>query len=273
MEINPGKNVEDSPYWKVEAGELDYSFRIKLQGLINTYVSHSISSTLNLPKETTEEQVSEIYMQAWKEGLKGITIYREGCRQGVLIEKPKLKDEITEAVCPERDEVQECDIHYSTIDGDQWVILVGFKKGRPFELFGGKKDKIEIPVKYKKGWIRKNGKIDGRRTYDLILGSLNGEDSVVIKDMANVFKAKAGSLSRLISLPLRYGVPIKVICEQLYKDEAAHIFTLEYGLARVLKKYVKDGTISDDKCEKCGGTLKYENGCRACVDCGWSLCN
>ena len=274
-EINKDAPVESSPYWESEAGELDWRYRVKLQGLIQNYITHSISSTCNLAKEITEEEVGELYLQAWKSNCKGITIYRDGSRQGVLFDKKDEENEITEASAPKRPKVLECDIHYSTINDKSWIFFVGKLKGKPYDIFGGRRSHVEIPKKYKNGWIKKNGKINGVSTYDLYLGSLDDDNErLIIKDIAHEFSPDTGSYTRIISAMLRHGLPIKFICEQLHKvDQDAHMFCFEKSVARVLKKYISDGEESGDKCEKCHGKMKYENGCKVCLQCGYSACN
>ena len=262
------KTVEESPYWEVEAGEISWKNRVKTQSIIQKYITHSISSTCNLSKDTAIEEVDGIYREAWKQGCKGITIYRDGCREGVL-----FTDEHQEAVSKERPKTLPCDVHYSTIEGNPWIIFIGMMDGIPYEVIGGKKANVEIPKKYKEGWINKNGIIDGRRTYDLILGSMDDEnEQLIIKDICSIFSTDAGSYTRHISLSLRYGVPINVICETLHKDGDSDMFSFAKGIARCLKKYIKDGTSSKENCPDCGEQLRYESGCVLCPGCGWSKC-
>ena len=265
--VNPGKKVEDSPYWKSQADELDWKFRIKLQGTIQKYITHSIASTCNLPADATEDEISKLYMMAWDEGLKGVTIYREGSRDGVMVEKAK------EWVRPK---VLECDIQYSSVEGNQWIFFTGIQEGRPVEIFGGRKSNIDIPKKFKRGWIIKNGKADdGRRTYDLYLGSLEETDEqMIVHDIASEFSNTAGSYTRMISLMLKSkDTPIHEICEQLNKDTASHMFTFEKTIARILKRFIRDGVRTKDFCEQCKGeTFEYRDGCKYCVNCGASRC-
>ena len=276
LEMYPNTPKEDNPYYGCEAGELDYITRVDLQSTMQKYIDASISVTTNLPENVSVEKVSEIYLRAWEKKCKGITIYREGSRKGVLVDKVK-KDltEIIEHDAPPRPQILSCDIHYATIGKESWVLFVGLLNGRPYDIFGGSKNNIEIPKKFKKGWIRKNVKVNSSSTYDLILGTLEeSEDRMIIKDISNVFNCNMGSYTRIISTMLRHGVKIKFICEQLHKDNASDMFTFEKGISRVLKKYIKDGEKASGTCEKCGSNnMIYNSGCAQCGDCGWSKCN
>lgn len=274
-QINPKKSIEKSPYFGCTASELNWKDRVKLQGLIQQYITHSISSTCNLPKNVSEEEVSDLYLTAWKEGCKGITIYRDGSRKGVLESNKDKEHSIFETTAPFREKSLPCDIHYSTIQGNNWIFFVGLFNGRPYEIFGGQRTKIEIPKKYKTGWILKNGRDEnGRRTYSLYLGTLEESDErLIIKDIASEFSPDVGSYTRIISTMLRHGVPIKIICEQLYKDSGNEWTTFEKGCARVLKKYIKDGEKAGGICENCkSDSLQYRDGCVICVSCGASKC-
>ena len=279
LRANPGKTEKDSPYWGAQSNEIDIKQRIHLQAIMQRFIHHSISSTLNFPATATVQDVENAYVEAWKSGCKGITVYRDGCRDGVLV-KDEKKVHIQLNQAPHRPEVLECDIHYSNINGNQWVFFVGLLDGMPYDVFGGRKTIIEIPKKYKKGWIKKNGKVKdkngaSRRSYDLYLGTLEDtEERMIIKDIASSFSADAGSYTRLISMAMRHGVPIKYICEQLMKDGAeVNMFSLERCIARIIKKYIRDGEKAGGACESCGDQLVYKDGCVICPSCGWSKCS
>jgi ribonucleoside-diphosphate reductase alpha chain len=264
------KPDEESPYFGCTAQEIDWKDRVKMQATIQKYIDHSISSTVNLHKDTTVEEISDIYLEAWRQGCKGITIYRDTSRTGVLVATNDKKDSPFCLTCaPKRDKELECDIHYSNVMGKSWVFFVGIKEGRPYDIFGGKQSNIDIPKKFKTGRIKKNGKVDGVRTYDLILG----DEEIIIKDIAREFSPDIGANTRLISTMLRHGIPIKFICEQLNKiGEDADLFCFEKSVARVLKKYIKDGEKAGGKCPECDGDLIYADGCVRCLHCGWSKC-
>lgn len=277
MEVTGLTDLKESPYFEADANTISWKSRVQMQSVIQKYIDHSISSTVNLPNNATQQEVSEIYLEGWKSGCKGITLYRDGCRKGVLSDDKT----VTDAKARKRDKVLKCDIHYSNIfdpkseKTNQWVFFVGIQDGVPYEIFGGKRDKIELPKKLTSAQIVKNGKDPkGRSTYDLVIGQ--GDDAIVIKNIAEVFTSNPGSYTRLISLPLRHHIPIKFICESLMKDAEAHMFSFEKGVARVLRKYVKDHEKLSDVCPKCNNpSLEYRSGCVYCVTpaCGWSKCD
>lgn len=266
-QVHPKKSIEHSPYHGCTANDLNWKNRIKMQGLIQKYIDNSISVTVNLPKETSVEDVSKMYLFAWKEKCKGLTIYREGSRKGVLEKK--------EDVLNKRPNVLPCNIHYSTIDGKEWIFFVGLVNDQPYEIFGGKREKVEIPKKYKSGWLVKEGKNDkGQNTYNLHVGSLEkSDDRLVVNDVNNIFSTHLGSYTRIISMMLRHRLPIQVICEQLKKDTYVTIGTFESAISRVLMKYIKHGTSSDEVCPNCKmAKLIYQEGCMHCPQCLTSRC-
>ena len=276
---NPGKKPEESPYYNCTAYSIDWMKRIEMQAVLQKYITHSISSTINLPAETDVETVKQIYMYGWEKGLKGLTIYRQGSRQGILISKTEKKfknpEEIEDVHAPKRPDILECEIHYSNIGNEQWIFLVGLLKSRPYEIFGGERTTIHIPIKYKTGWIKRNGHDDkGRRIYDLIIGDINNEeDQFIYRHIQTNFSAIKGSYTRLISLQLRHGVPIKFIHEQLLKTNESDMMSFERGVARVLKKYIGDGEKSSARCPECNSkSLIYEEKCFKCVNCGYTGC-
>lgn len=272
---HPTKDIKNSPYYNCEAAEIKWDKRVKIQSIAQKYIDSSISSTVNLPENVTIDEVNKIYLTAWELGCKGITIYRENSRLGVLVDKNKKElTEIIEHDAPSRPQILPCDIHYATVGKESWVLFVGLLNGKPYDIFGGSKSNIEIPKKFKKGWIKKNGIVNGTRTYDLILGTLEeSEERMVIKDISNVFNCNMGSYTRIISTMLRHGIKISFICEQLYKDNASDMFTFEKSIARTLKKYIKDGELANGICEKCGSNnMIYNSGCATCSSCGYSKC-
>lgn len=276
---NPDKKPEESPYYNSTAYSINWMKRIEMQAILQKYITHSISSTINLPAETDVETVKQIYMYGWEKGLKGLTIYRQGSRQGILISKTEKKkkniDEIEDVHAPRRPDTLECEIHYSTIGGQQWIFLVGLLKDRPYEIFGGERTTIHIPTKYKTGWIKRNGHDErGGRIYDLIIGDINNEEEQFIyRHIQTNFSAIKGSYTRLISLQLRHGVPIKFIHDQLLKTNESDMMSFERGVSRVLKKYIGDGEKSCSRCPECKSkSLIYEEKCFKCVSCGFTGC-
>ncbi len=268
LKINPGSKT--SPYDKATAHDIDWKYKVKMQAVIQKYITHSISNTCNIPTSITKEEVSDLYLQAWESGCKGMTIYRDGSRDGVLTAKKEEQRRF-----PKRPEWLPCDIHYATIEGNQWVFFIGINNGQPYEIFGGRKSQIEIPKKYKTGWIRKSGMVEKRRAYDLYLGSQeDSPERIIVKDIADSFSSTAASYTRMLSTMLRENVPLKIMCEQLSKDIEASMFCFEKGVCRCLKTYIKDGEKASGSCESCGAiSLQYRDGCAYCSQCGWSKCS
>ena len=300
-----GKKLEDSPYAGAQANEIDHVRRVKIQSIATALVDHSISSTINLPQDIPIETVSSIYMTAWSSGCKGITVYREGSREGILVSRGSVPgcencDEVAEkfrqlvkrggrpggiimSSAPKRPEVLECDIERASVEGKKWVFLIGKLNKQPYEVFGGANDDLEIPKKYTTGWIIKDGKKAGRTMYDLVLGALENDINVAngdtmrlsISNIAKVFGAyKHATGSRIASLALRHGIPIKYICDQLTKDPEDTLFSYNKALARVLKRYIEEGEQSGLECPTCHASkMVYKGGCPSCLVCGTSACS
>jgi ribonucleoside-diphosphate reductase alpha chain len=271
MELNQNEKL---PEFFVEAGSIDYEKRIKIQSVIGSMIDHSISSTINLPRGTTAEVVGNIYMKAWESGLKGVTVYVDGSRSGVLVDKNDKKQGFGYIEAPDRPEELECDIHAASIKGEKWIILVGLMDGRPYEVFGGLSENIEIPPKYKKGTIIKvtNNKNRANR-YDLRLNGLK------IKNIIKMFDNTTYQVhTRMVSLGLRHGAKPSFLVEQLLKDPDNDLTSFSKVLARVLKKYIENGTKvtggGDRVCPECHtDNLIYQEGCVTCTGCGWSRCS
>lgn len=297
-----GKEPSESPYEGAQAGEINHESRVLMQAAATSYVDHAISSTLNLPKDIEIEAVAKIYMNAWETGCKGITVYREGCREGILVAKDEQPgcencDEAADkfrklinlggrpgrvimSSAPKRPKVLDCDIIRTTVKGKQWVFIVGLLKGQPYEVFGGSSGDLEIPKKFKKGFIIKDGENSGRTMYDLALGSLEDliEESpnhLVIHNVAKVFGSyEHATFSRIASLALRHGIPIKFMCEQLTKDPEDDFQSYNRALARVLKSYIEEGEQSGLECPNChAAKMVYKGGCPSCMVCGNSSCS
>jgi ribonucleoside-diphosphate reductase alpha chain len=241
--------MKSLPDYFIDANHIDPLKRVRLQGVLQSYIDHGVSSTINLPETVTAATVQNIYEESWKAGLKGVTVYRDKCRSGVLITNSQANsdkdDDITESHAPKRPAVLSCDIHHSNIAGQQWTILVGkMESGKPYEIFGGKAESVDIPKKYTTGFIRKR-KCDkpnakGRyNCYDLVLGDL--DDPLVVKDIAVAFAdGDYGIQTRMISQLLRHGVHAKYVAEQLSRDSESTIVSFNKVMARILRKYVRD---------------------------------
>lgn len=216
-------------------------------------------------------------MKGWEKGLKGLTVYVDGSRDGVILKdgaSTQQKGIFLTSEALKRPDVVECDIHRPTISGEKWVCLVGLVDGKPYEVFTGLSNKITLPKKYQSGKIVKNSKKSSRSTYDLILG--DDDDPIVINDLITVFdNPNNAMITRLISLALRHGSGIKYVVEQLLKDDAADFTSFSKVVARTLKKYINDGekVTSDKICPECKSeSLIYKEGCIVCTTCGYSKC-
>ena len=278
MNVTGGKSIEESPYKLSTAEEIDWRQRVKLQSTAQKYIDHSISSTLNLPNDATVDDVREIYEAAHSMGCKGFTVYREGSRSGVLIDKSaKTEDKKFKTVsAPKRPDTLPCHIHHAAVKGERWIILIGLLSGKPYEIIGGLSELVEIPKKYKSGFITKRSRKTVNSIYDLSFGE-NG-DEVILKNIVKIFdNPDHSSFTRLLSLSLRHGASVNYICEQLLKgDRDGDLFSFIKVISRVLKHYIEDGTTpgGDKTCSECGAedSLVYQEGCVACISCSWSKC-
>lgn len=273
--------IKKSPYHKATSTDTHWIKKIEMQAAAQKWICHSISNTTNVPKDTTVDVVKEIYMKGWELGCKGVTVYREGSRDGVLVsesdEKSDIPDAISQNHAPKRPKELSCDIHRATVKGEQYLVIVGLLDGRPYELFCGLSDQIDIPKKKKTGTLVKNGKVNGVATYNLVI-PVGDDDEMVLKNIVDMFDNPTyGAFSRSLSLALRHGVPVQYMVEQLRKDKHSDITSFATVIARILSKnYIPDGTsaISFEKaCPECGSkTLSYQQGCVTCMDCGNSKC-
>ena len=271
------KHTKVIPDIFIESDKIDWKKRVKIQSTIQKYIDHAVSSTINLPKDTPVDVVGELYLEAWKLGLKGVTVYVDGCRDGVLVTEKKNID-FHQNDAPKRPDELECDIHQYKIKNENYIALVGMMQVKPYEVFCGRESEhIEIPKTITKGRITKRRITDKVNRYDLAAGH-NG-DAVVIKNITKVFQnPNFGTFSRMLSLSLRHGASVQYIVEQLGKDENEALDGFSRVMGRVLKTYIKDGTkVSNGKtCPECNkGTLIYQDGCCSCSDqsCGWSKCS
>jgi len=268
--------AEDSPYYMSTANEINWESRVKLQAAAQRWIDHGISSTINLPSDVTVDEVKKIYESGWELGCKGLTVYRDGCRTGVLIGEGAEEDQSFKThEAPFRPSELECSIHHATIKGEAWTILVGLMGTRPYEVMGGLQKYIEIPKKYRKGIIIKHPYKTKNSRYDLRIGG-NG-DEILIKDIDDVFdNPNHAGFTRTISLALRHGAQINYVVEQLQKDREMDMFSFSRVIARVLKTYIQDGTSpGKNVCESCDATdaLRYQEGCVTCMSCGYSKCS
>ncbi|MBE5034447.1 adenosylcobalamin-dependent ribonucleoside-diphosphate reductase [Gallalistipes aquisgranensis] len=276
------KLVEKSPYYKATANDIDWVAKVKMQGAIQKWVDHSISVTVNLPNEVTEELVAQVYLTAWECGCKGVTVYRDGSRAGVLVDSKKKKKEGDESGNGEykpplhRPKELAADIVRFKNGEEDWISFVGIYNGRPYEIFTGKleEDAMFIPKKVTKGVILKVVDAEGNKRYDFQYTDKYGYTNT-IGGISRLFDEEFWNYAKLISGVLRNGMPILdvvTLIESLHLNSAS-INTWKNGVARALKQYISNGTKSKEKCPNCGQeTLVYQNGCPVCMSCGHSKC-
>jgi ribonucleoside-diphosphate reductase alpha chain len=269
--------VQMSPYAGATANEIDWRAKVKLQSVAQKWICHAISNTTNLPAGIDVETVKDIYMLGWELGCKGITVYRDGSRSGVLVSTKENKEETAsfgERHAPKRPDTLECDIYHTSVKGQKWVVLVGLLDGKPYEIIGGEAENIEIPKKYKKGTLSKRSFKTTNSKYDLHFGK--GDDVFGIRDIVSVFdNPNYAGYTRTISLALRHGAPVQYLVEQMQKDKEMDMFSFSKVIARCLKNYISDGTTSSVKvCPDCNAedSIVYQEGCATCKSCGSSKC-
>ena len=270
--------LKASPYYKATANDIDWVAKVKMQGAIQKWVDHSISVTVNLPNEVTEELVADVYRTAWESGCKGITVYRDGCRDGVLLD---VKDKGKKSKCDigtiRRPESIPADIVRFKNGSEDWIAFVGKQDDRPYEIFTGKieEDAMYIPKSITCGNILKVTEADGTKRYDFQYQDRYGYVNT-IGGISRLFDEEFWNYAKLISGVLRYGMPIdKVVqlVDGLHLDSET-INTWKNGVERALKQYIKDGTRGKGRCPQCGQeNMAYQNGCLTCMACGYSKCN
>lgn len=248
---------KESPYDGAVADEIDWVNRVKLQAAAQKHIDHGISSTINLPEDVTKEKVAEIYTAAWEAGLKGITVYRKNSRSGVLIEKVKG---VPKHDAPERPKSLECDVHHITVKGKSYFILIGMYENDPYEIFAGRNGMLDNSIK--RGTITKVRK----NFYKAVL-----DDGTELSPVTLGCDEHEETITRLASIGLRHGAPVHFIIEQLQKV-GGDLNGYAKSIARALKHYIKDKTLSAEKCE-CGSDLVYQSGCITCQSCGYSKCS
>lgn len=277
--------VARSPYYKATANDVDWLEKVKMQGAIQKWVDHSISVTVNLPNDVDEALVNRLYVEAWRCGCKGCTIYRDGSRSGVMIsvEKKKKKEEEKPicqppSVTERRPEVLECDVVRFQNNKEKWVAFVGLLDGRPYEIFTGLQDDEEgivLPKTITKGRIIKHVSEDGSKRYDFQFENRRGYKTTV-EGLSEKFNKEYWNYAKLISGVLRYRMPLENVIKLVdsLQLESENINTWKVGVARALKKYISDGTAAQGvKCPNCGHeTLVYQEGCLICKHCGASRC-
>ena len=274
------KMLKASPYYGATANDIDWVAKVRMQGAIQKWVDHSISVTVNLPNDVSEELVADVYRTAWECGCKGVTVYRDGCRDGVLIDAKK-KDDKKEQKCVsvsshKRPTSIPADIVRFKNGSEDWIAFVGIQDGRPYEIFTGKieEDAMYIPRKITSGWILKVREADGSKRYDFQYQDRYGYTNT-IGGISRLFDEEFWNYAKLISGVLRHGMPIdKVVhlIDGLHLNSES-INTWKNGVQRALKQYIADGTKAKSKCPQCGQEeMAYQNGCLTCMSCGYSKC-
>ncbi|MCR5315490.1 MAG: adenosylcobalamin-dependent ribonucleoside-diphosphate reductase [Bacteroidaceae bacterium] len=280
--------VQRSPYYKATANDVNWMEKVKMQGAIQKWVDHSISVTINLPNDVSEELVGQLYVEAWKSGCKGCTVYRDGSRSGVLIsaksDTAKKKKEEGECDCPPpivtevRPKSLECDVVRFQNNKEKWVAFVGLLDGYPYEIFTGvldDEDGIALPKTVSKGHIIKNFDEKGVKRYDFQFENRRGYKTT-IEGLSARFNKEYWNYAKLISGVLRYRMPLTNVIKLVgsLQLESESINTWKNGVERALKKYVQDGTKATGQvCPNCGQeTLVYQEGCLICTNCGHSRC-
>ena len=275
------KWVAASPYNRATANDIDWVAKVRMQGAIQKWVDHSISVTVNLPNNVSEELVADVYRTAWECGCKGVTVYRDGCRAGVLVDKKSKKA----TAAPKCESATDSNRRPKSIPAEvvrfkngkeDWIAFVGILEGHPYEIFTGKieDDAMYIPPKITKGNILKVREDDGTKRYDFQYTDRYGYTNT-IGGISRLFDESFWNYAKLISGVLRYNMPIdKVVSliDGLHLDDE-NINTWKNGVKRALKQYIEDGTRSKGKCPQCGQeNMAYQNGCLTCMSCGYSKC-
>lgn len=271
LDLNPTKTLENSPFFGSTAKEINWRRRIDLQSIVQKYTTHSISSTLNLPKNVTVQEVQDLYFYAWKNGLKGVTIYRDGCRDGVLISNNEKQEFVrfNDHHAPKRPDILEAKAMVflnEEDDNSQWIGVIGLLDNKPYEIFAGpyyENTKFDL---YESLTIEKRKK-DEKNKYYLC------QDNVEV-DLGYVSRKEFGNYQRLLSGILRHGMPLSYVLSVVENltTEKASLFSWKMGIVRLLKQFIKDGTLTKTSCPECSFNLVYENGCKFCPSCGYSKC-
>lgn len=274
-----------SPWFNSTANDIDWTKRVEMQSIVQKYITHSISSTINLPNTVTEAEVSNIYVQAWKMKLKGITVYRDGCRAGVLVSTKKNEDSTNKEMnkennAPKRPKELKCRIFRFKNKGEKWVGVIGILNGRPYEIFSGLNEKLNIPDWVEEGTVVKNyenvidefGEEKKKSRYDICYTEKDG-NVVCVNGLSRTFNQEFWNYGKLISGLLRHNMPIHYIIKVIssLNLDSSNINTWKNGIIRLLRKFEISEEL-DERCPECGGRLIRENGCVHCADCEWSRC-
>lgn len=272
------KIIEKSPYYNATSNDINWVSKVKMQGDIQKWVDHSISVTVNIPENTSEELVSEIYLTAWESGCKGMTIYRDGSRSGVLVkdEKKEEKGDFQDSKAPARPKTIEADIIRFQNNYEKWIAVIGKINNKPYEIFTGLAEDFYLPPYVESGWVTKIKKKGERTRYDFEFDDKDGY-RITWPALSRSFEQEFWNYAKLISGVLRHGMPITYVIELIsnLNFPEDNINTWKNGVVRALKRYVPDGTVAAEKvCPSCEEeTVVYEDGCLICKSCGHTKCS
>ncbi|MDF9801411.1 ribonucleoside-diphosphate reductase alpha chain [Catalinimonas alkaloidigena] len=269
--------LEESPYAEASSDQIDWRAKVKLQSALQKWVDHSISVTVNLPEDTPQAMISQIYIDAWKQGCKGITVYREGSRAGILVSEKKLdQQDFLETIPPKRPVELEAAVLRFKNNEKNWVAVVGIYHGKPYEIFTGRaEDSFSILESVDKGKVIKSKGENGKNRYDFQYLDNDGY-KVTIEGLSRTFNEEYWNYAKLISGILRHGMPLKYVIEMiedLYLDGQT-LNTWRNGVKRALLQFIPDGTVpTDNACPHCKqASLVYQESCLQCSQCGYSKC-
>ena len=274
------KIIKESPYYKATSNDINWVSKVKMQGDIQKWVDHSISVTVNIPENTTEELVSDIYITAWESGCKGMTIYRDGSRSGVLVKDDKTEkeslSEFPESKAPSRPKTIEADIIRFQNNYEKWIAVIGKINDKPYEVFTGKAEDFYLPPYVESGWVTKIKQKGERTRYDFEFEDKQGY-RIVIPALSRSFEQEFWNYAKLISGVLRHGMPLTYVIDLISNLTVPedNINTWKNGVVRALKRYIPDGTVAAEKlCPSCNEeTVVYEDGCLICKSCGHTKCS
>ncbi len=261
---------EKSPFYGATAPEINWRQRVKLQGVVQKYITHSISSTINLHKDTTQREINDIYLEAWKAGNKGQTIYRDGCRDGVLTAigtSNQTKDDpySCETHAKKRPKRVKAVVQRFSNNREKWVAVVGFVDSRPYEIFTGLAEKINIPISVTDGEVVKVKGEDGKKHYNFVYNDKDGIENT-IESIGMVFNSEFWNYGKIISGILRHRMPlpnvVKLIGDMTFDSD--NMNTWKAGIVRALKPYIADGAETGEICPECGSKVIYKGGCKEC---------
>lgn len=281
--------IKKSPYYKATSADVDWVKKVEMQGRIQQHIDHSISTTINLPNDVTEETVANVYKTGWRSGCKGITVYRDGSRSGVLVGIKEKKCEFHENHAPKRPKRLKGEIHRFQNNLEKWIAVVGIKDERPYEIFTGKFENglSNLPSNVKDCEVVKNIiEVDGinevgepiklrKKRYDIEYVDSDGVKQTHV-GLNHAFNPEYWNYAKLFSGVLRHGMPIIYVYELIdsLNLNTDNLNTWKNGVARVVKKYIKDGEKSKGTCQVCGSTnFEFKEGCLMCTQCGWSKCS